>query len=781
MISTRTGRQKLYYGFVICFLAAACAATIALNTGLCISPGKILPVSVSMRSGDMSENIILGIKNAERDAAAIRSGMSSAEAWTTISDRNLDLFFLISLILPGSLTSAILTIGYFLRFGAAAALMYWFCCRHAGLRRLYSFLLGMMYALSAQVILTAQFAPVMNMVVLLPAALSSFDSYLRERTWKSFALSCATCALIAASGVYGCLSGIPFLALSGLVLSVGLYSSKRKVLSSWFRIMGAVITGTAMASFAVIPRFIVMTPKFDVVASAQTAEVRYKLFDLLRHTYVAQSGGLDMDSVPVFYIGILTLEALVLFWANFKIPTRVKVTAAVILSVWYISCASSFVSEAVSIFGENSTLSASRLICLEVFLFFYAAIALRNIKGVTSGALYAAFLAPMAFLVFSGNFYSDIEFSTTINLGTGAVMLICGLLIRRLTLKPAGTKIKTFIAGIGALAVTLNAAFIMFNNTLNLSDAGADLTPVVSDDEDEEYYDPEEEDGFSVFADQPGFLLLSEDISSHKAETFTDAFNYMSEKALAGKCFEEYNLSLVYSDQAEHTKNDLYSVGTGFSSITFKLTCGKADRLFVYSGFDGEITLRNTREDFEEERDFSGQFLTELDASEGEHELAVFFGLEEQSENRLAVMRLNRSAKDILERSTHAISNNAFSFRLKELPDVNYGTKSFITSVPYSPAVRIKLNGRDVRTFEYMGLTGAVFEASENVPEYSVQISRSVPGLSGGITLSVAVCLAVIAIPLIYKYTYKNNKKGKGSEVEELTELPDGNVEQEDS
>ena len=321
----------------------------------------------------------------------------------------------------------------------------------------------------------------------------------------------------------------------------------------------------------------------------------------------------------------------------------------------------------------------------------------------------------------------------------------------------------------------------MFNNTLNLSDAGADLTPVVSDDEDEEYYDPEEEDGFSVFADQPGFLLLSEDISSHKAETFTDAFNYMSEKALAGKCFEEYNLSLVYSDQAEHTKNDLYSVGTGFSSITFKLTCGKADRLFVYSGFDGEITLRNTREDFEEERDFSGQFLTELDASEGEHELAVFFGLEEQSENRLAVMRLNRSAKDILERSTHAISNNAFSFRLKELPDVNYGTKSFITSVPYSPAVRIKLNGRDVRTFEYMGLTGAVFEASENVPEYSVQISRIVPGLSGGITLSVAVCLAVIAIPLIYKYTYKNNKKGKGSEVEELTELPDGNVEQEDS
>ena len=80
-----------------------------------------------------------------------------------------------------------------------------------------------------------------------------------------------------------------------------------------------------------------------------------------------------------------------------------------------------------------------------------------------------------------------------------------------------------------------------------------------------------------------------------------------------------------------------------------------------------------------------------------------------------------------------------------------------------------------------MGLTGGVFEASENVAEYKVQISMIVPGLSGGITVSVAVCLAIIAIPLIYKYTYKNNKKGKGSEGDELTGLPDGNVEQEDS
>ena len=164
MIGTRSGRDKFIDGLVISFLAAACAATIALNIGQIISPGKILPTALSMRTGEMNENIIAGLTAAEENVASIKKGVGAIDAWKIISDSNFDLFFFIALLLPKNLTKAILTIGYFLRFGAAAATMYAFCNRHTGLRRLYSFLLGMMYSLSAQVILTAQFAPVMNMV-----------------------------------------------------------------------------------------------------------------------------------------------------------------------------------------------------------------------------------------------------------------------------------------------------------------------------------------------------------------------------------------------------------------------------------------------------------------------------------------------------------------------------------------------------------------------------------------------------------------------------------------
>lgn len=775
MIGTRSGREKFIDGFVICFLAAACTATIALNIGLSVSPGKILPTTLSMRTGDMSENIIAGLKVAENDVASIKSGLGAAETWELISDRNLDLFFLIALLLPQSLTKAILTIGYFLRFGLAASMMYAFCCRHAGLRRLYSFLLGMMYAFSSQVILTAQFTPVMNMVILIPCALSAFDSYLRTRTWKSFALSALACALIAASGSYGCISGIPFLIVSAFVLAIGLYDKKGKVFSSWMKLVGAIVTGTAMAAFSVIPRFIGQLPKFDVVQAAKTAEMRYDFYDLLRHMFVAQSGGLENDMPPVFYIGILTVEAIVLFWFNFKIPVRVKVTAAFVISVWYISCASSFVSGAVSIFGESPVLSSTRLICLEAFLFFYAAIALKNIRGVERGALYASFLVPLAFLVFSGNNYSDIQFSTTINLGTAIVMLVCGIINCRLALtKASGKKFKMFVAALGALAITVNASFIMFNNSVSASGTGLNA---ISDAEDEEFdlYDEDEDIGLSVFSNADRYLLFSNDISSYKAEGFADGFNFASGQAQAGECFSEYDLNLVYSDQADHKEKDIYSVGAGFSSITFEVTCKDGDRLFIYSGFNGDITIRNTYGDFEEETDISGPSLCELEAVPGKHELAFFFDLEEASESRIAVMYVNPGAAERLQKATRSMEGNSFSFKYTDIPGMHAGTVSFLTSKAYDPGTRISVNGKNCRTFEYLGLTGCTFVASDKVTDYNVQISKAIPGLFGGIAVSAAVCLAILAIPLIYKNSNKN-KKGKSSEDPDLVEQPEVNA-----
>ena len=92
MISTRTGRDRFIDGFVVSLLAAACAATLALNAGLSIEPGKILPTALSMRSGEMNENIIAALAAAENDIASIKGGLEPARTWMLITDRNLDPF-----------------------------------------------------------------------------------------------------------------------------------------------------------------------------------------------------------------------------------------------------------------------------------------------------------------------------------------------------------------------------------------------------------------------------------------------------------------------------------------------------------------------------------------------------------------------------------------------------------------------------------------------------------------------------------------------------------------
>ena len=58
----------------------------------------------------------------------------------------------------------------------------------------------------------------------------------------------------------------------------------------------------------------------------------------------------------------------------------------------------------------------------------------------------------------------------------------------------------------------------------------------------------------------------------------------------------------------------------------------------------------------------------------------------------------------------------------------------------------------------------------------STVVTKMVPGLSGGVSLSVAVCLAILAIPLIYKYSNKKNKKGNGSGDPDILELPEVNA-----
>jgi hypothetical protein len=297
------------------------------------------------------------------------------------------------------------------------------------------------------------------------------------------------------------------------------------------------------------------------------------------------------------------------------------------------------------------------------------------------------------------------------------------------------------------------------------------VLPVVDETEADDYI-PDEEYGLSVFSKDKKFMLLSEDISSYQPSGFADGFNKLSKTAGCGEYFEDCKLALEYGDQAERVKGDVHSVGQGFSSITYELNCEKGDKIYVYSGFAGNITIRNTNGETEEETDVFGPTLVEIDGSEGKHDLAFFFDLDEEEENLLAVMRVKKDVSGDIEKVTREMKGDTFSFSRSDLPEQRSGEFALITSVTYDPSLKVTVNGRNCRTFKYLGLLGCVFDGGEGTDGYDVRITKTIPGLSGGIALSAAVSIAIIAIPLIYKYSNKNKKTRKVAE--------ETNAEQED-
>ena len=396
-------RSENFKGIAVCFLAAVLMAVAAYYAGLKIEPGKVLPTGLSMRSGMMSDNIIYGIDLAMDDIDLIKNGNAGADLWRLLTFVHLDLFFYIALLLPKAAAKAVLMTGYFARFGLVAAAMYYFMSAHLKLTRMFSGLLGALYAFSTQIVFTAQLPEIMNMSFMLPVLMSAIDSYYKKRTWKSFSLVCIASFCLGATGGYGIMTGMPAIVFISLLMAFGLYNTSKMALSSWVKALGSIFTGLVMTAAMSVPGLYIMETDVDVVDSFKNAKVLYTVFDVIRGTFMLRSGSIVMNSAPVFYVGILTLVAIIAFALNETIPVRLKVVSAVITSVFYIVCCSSFMNETLSVFGASALISSSRLICLEIVIFFIAGIGLKNIKGLTRGEHIATCLIPLGFLVMANN------------------------------------------------------------------------------------------------------------------------------------------------------------------------------------------------------------------------------------------------------------------------------------------------------------------------------------------------------------------------------------------
>ena len=756
MIDSKAKSESLK-GIAICFLAAVLMAVAAYYAGLKIEPGKVLPTGLSMRSGMMSDNIIYGIDLALDDIDLIKNGNAGTDLWRLLTFVHLDLFFYIALLLPKAAAKAVLMTGYFVRFGLVAAAMYYFMSAHLKLTRMFSGLLGALYAFSTQIVFTAQLPEIMNMSFMLPVLMSAIDSYYKKRTWKSFSLVCIASFCLGATGGYGIMTGMPAIVFISLLMSFGLYNSSKMALSSWVKALGSIFTGLVLTAAISVPGLYIMEADVDVVDSFKNAKVLYTVFDVIRGTFMLRSGSIVMNSAPVFYVGILTLVAIIAFALNETIPLKLKVVSAVLTSVFYIVCCSSFMNETLSVFGASALISSSRLICLEILLFFIAGIGLKNIKGLTRGEHIATCLIPLGFLVMANNSTAGTTLASPILIATFIAVIVEASLVYAMAKDKLSNKAKIAVFILLYIFIGVNASFTMFNNTITKSaveeyfipDYGAGETQTLILDE-----------GFDLPAINSGneYQVVNTDLSLFDFEGASiDGINFISKIITDEDLFEEIYITPSMDQDIILKGADRFGLDMGTTAISFDpFDVKPGERLFVYcTALEGaSFKIRSSNGD--SERFFTGPFLTELNDTVGEVKLEFLIDSEGEEVCYISLFKLNENVLNGIKQYSGKASASKFT-----IGKVSDGTNTLILPYIYDDS-KVKINGKYCESFEFYGKHACTFE-NNGMGTVDVTIEHKDTGIIPGVLISVIAALCFVAIPITQMYNKKKTVSGEGN------------------
>ena len=756
MIDSKAKSESLK-GVAICFLAAVLMAVAAYYAGLKIEPGKVLPTGLSMRSGMMSDNLIYGIELALDDIDLIRNGNAGADLWRLLTFVHLDLFFYIALLLPKAAAKAVLMTGDFARFGLVAAAMYYFMSAHLKLTRMFSGLLGALYAFSTQIVFTAQLPEIMNMSFMLPVLMSAIDSYYKKRTWMSFSLVCIASFCLGATGGYGIMTGIPAIVFISLLMSFGLYNSAKMALSSWVKALGSIFTGLVLTAALSVPGLYIMETDVNVSDSFKNAKVLYTVFDVIRGTFMLRSGSIVMNSAPVFYVGILTMVAIIAFALNETIPVRLKVVSAVITSVFYIVCCSSFMNETLSVFGASALISSSRLICLEIVIFFIAGIGLKNIKGLTRGEHIATCLIPLGFLVMANNSTAGTTLASPILIATFIAVIVEASLVYAMAKDKLSNKAKVAVFILLYAFIGVNASFTMFNNTITKSSV-------------EEYFVPDYgvgetqtlilDEGFDLPAINSGseYQVVNTDLGLFDFEGASiDGINFISRIITDEDLFEEIYITPSMDQDLILKGADRFGLDMGTTAISFDpFDVKPGERLFVYcTALEGaSFKIRTSNGD--SERFFTGPFLTELNETVGEVKLEFLIDSEGEEVCYISLFKLNENALNGIKEYSGKASASKFT-----VGKVSEGTNTLILPYVYDDS-KVKINGKYCESFEFYGKHACTFD-NNGEGTVDVTIEHKDTGIVPGVLISVIAALCFVAIPITQMYNKKKTVSGEGN------------------
>ena len=706
-------------------------------------PGKIVPSELTGRFSKFDEDITGKILEEASDCKDLKKGIIDQQL---IMDDYIDPFFFMGALVPDGMLEAFFFAVYVLKIGLAAMAMYSFLRRRIALKRTFAIIMGMTYALSSRVIFLSSLSQAMNVVILMPAALSVIYSAARKKTVKSLIMLALTSFIMCVLGTAGTLSGSLFLIAASLIVSFAIDPGTRAALALWGKMVIAILSGIGCALFIIIPRFMAYGMTYDLGRLVEDRKVYYSFFDMLSTMFSGSGGSLDYSAVPTIYFGIFSLMLFILFFFNRKIPAKLKFVTLILVALTHIACAVSVVDLTLSFFGYSSVITDLRLIGLLTIICYLDAICLVNLDGISDTGVLAAGVSPiLAIIVFNG-LGGAVSYNVTAMYLPGAVLVVLCMLFYKMRkdFLPRKYLYPFLIAGL--VLIFINTFVTFATGSVEPGDVKAsfikepeqDKMALISDEE------------ISLFnSDEDKYLIVPEPDTNLLEPSILPVFLNTVSKSVCGELlFVKTNYSVISNEGISVDGDGYFTADSDTATLVIGADKPAGAKLYVYCGFDGANFLEEDDGESVGSIDLDGAYLKQITRFGSHVEITLGVDDRETVTAPIEVLLLDRDVLDILESKTGLMEGKSFIVPSDFAVE---GGNYLLTNIPYDKDYNVHINGDKQISLQIQGMLAARFDKGQGGKDITVTIAKGPQGILLGVSLSslalaVAISLAVAGI-----------------------------------
>ncbi len=725
--------------------------------------------AITIRTEEFDRSFLFrGVDKDLHDLSYIKASLggadkiSSTAACRTLLTEHMSIVFLLGLVLGPSIASELFKAFFYFRFGLAGAAFFHLANDNLKVKEDPSLLLGTVYSLSSIVLFSASLnTAMMNMVILLPIAVSFIDKLNRQRSVKRAFATIVICALLALSGAPGLICGIPFCLIAGVFL---LLSNKDldtpKFIRGIARILIVAVSGVLCASAAVFPILKNLTSHAELNDIFENGKIRFYLIDFIYKLLDGSISGIPSDSSsPVMGIYVFTVMLLILFFANGQIPLRTKTFTGIVMLFIYVSVSYSPVDMILSFGNPSSALLYSRLVCLMFLVMLAAALSLRNVREVTAGAVYVGAFLLLGLIVVESSAASEVSISIVSKfLSAGSVIFWAAVFIHMVKdyKELPSSAITTAIIGIA-----FNVCFCMGPSFSARDDI---LHSFIGESQEESVAVFDTNEGIvPLFGDDGDtYLVLSSDIAQQiSGENYCDTINTVMRGALLDEIFMQLPSDNMFAQDMLDMGEGRYTISPDAprNEATIRVYLNDLSQpYYVVSSFDCNSYVTESYGDRDRTNQFTGPFMLRLDPSTAEAYIKISLSHPSDLTGDFRVYCLDRSRCDGLRSALGTIEDSRIDLTGDPLLQAS-GTKTVVTSVPYSSNIEVTYtdHGKRIRanTFEICGKLAFSFE-NDGFVNYVMDIGCDSGDIKlGGVFTAITVCGA------IFIYLMYNNKTAR--------------------